>query len=82
MDTLPEANKNWSLEGQAAYNRIKADMEKTCKDFSIPMKMLQNSILKGFEEENVKLHNYATTQEEKKTAGIIGRWLSSIFGKN
>jgi hypothetical protein len=82
MNTLPEANKSWSPETQAFYNDIKTEMERVCKTYDIPIRMLRNSIINSFEDENIRLRNYASTKEDKKPAGIVRCWLSSLFGNN
>ena len=77
--TLPEANKDWTPECQAMYDDIKAEMEKACVRLNVPMKDLQAAILGRLEQDNAEARNYAATKAEKKPAGIVRRWLSSLF---
>lgn len=83
MSTLPKADRNWVPEVQEAYNVLKNKMEQACKELNIPMSRLQYAMLEEIEKENQNKHNYTSTQKgEKKPAGIVRRWLSSIFGNN
>jgi hypothetical protein len=77
--TLPEANKNWTPECQAMYLDIKTEMERACVRLDVPMGELQKAILGRLEQDNAEARNYAATKAEKKPAGIVRRWLSSLF---
>jgi len=75
-------NKNWTPQIKEAYNRIKAEMEKSCVELNIPMEKLQKAMINCIEEDNRSNQNYATSKTEKKPDGIIRRWLSSFCNKN
>jgi len=80
MSTLPEDHLN--PEVQKAFDDLKAQMEQSCKELNIPMSQFQEAVLKEMEEDNQSKHIYAATKTEKKPAGVIRRWLSTLFGNN